>query len=173
MSLKKRFTFSKKTVVIASVIAVVLLAGITIAIVISQQKSPIEEAANAVEKPQFSTVVPKGTSIDKLGGWSRISPPSADPVFAYNDKIGTQPINISEQALPASFKDDVDNQVAELAKKFSATNQLTAGNTTVYFGTSSKGPQSVIFTKNNLLILIKSQQIIEDKDWLKYIESLS
>jgi len=74
--------------------------------------------------------------------------------------------------LPASFKNNVDTQVGEVAKKFNATTQFQANDTKVYIGTSAKGPQSLIFTKNNTLVLIKSLQKVEDKSWVAYINSL-
>lgn len=150
-----------------------MLAIIAIVVTLSQKNSATDAPEKKTEQPQFSTILPSGKPINQLGGWSRVSPPNTDPVFAYNDKIGTTPVNVSQQPLPDSFNSDVDGKIADLAKKYSAEVQITAGSTKVYIGTSSKGPQSVIFSKNNLLILIKSQEKIDDKDWSKYIESLN
>lgn len=116
--------------------------------------------------------MPDDKAISNLGGWRQISPPGAEPVYAYVDTISNTTINVSQQPLPDSFKDDVDSQIANMAKKFNATTKLDADDTKVYIGTSAKGPQSVIFTKNGLLILIKSQQTITDKSWIDYIQSL-
>lgn len=174
MQHKKRFAFSKKTIIVASVIIAVALVWIIIAIATSVHHNSNSSKSNkSGETPQFSTVLPSSKSVDDLGGWTRISPPNNDPVYAYNDTIGSVPINVSEQPLPTSFKTNTDAQIAELAKKFSATDSFTAGSTKVYVGTSSKGPQSVILTKNDLLILIKSQQKVQDDDWKKYIQSLN
>ncbi len=125
------------------------------------------------EKPNYATILPSGKNIADLGGWKRVSPPERDPVFAYVDKINGTPINVSQQPLPSSFKPDTDSKIADLAKSFSATDKVSAGDMAIYIGTSAKGPQSVIFTKNNLLILIKSTVKIDDKDWATYIESLN
>jgi len=173
MLLKNRFVVSKKTLVIASVSVAVIIACLAFVVVLAQQNKANNTSNKSSEQPQFSTLLPKGKSITSLGGWSRISPPSSEPVFAYNDTIAGISVNVSQQPLPKSFESNVDTQVAELAKQYSATNQISAGDTKVYIGTSSKGPQSLIFVKNNLLILIKSQQKIDNKDWSKYIESLS
>jgi hypothetical protein len=75
--------------------------------------------------------------------------------------------------MPDSFKGDVDGSVATFAKSYGATDVQTAGATKVYIGTNADGPQSTIFTKDNLLILIKSQGKIADKDWVSYINSLN
>ncbi len=122
--------------------------------------------------PDYSTVLPKDRSITDLGGWKRISPANSDPVFAYADKLGDVTISVSQQPLPESFKAETGSKIAELAKQFSATDKLDASGTDVFIGTSAKGPQSVIFTKNGLLVLIKSQQKAEDKSWITYVESL-
>lgn len=123
-------------------------------------------------KPAYQTALPKGKTIDDLGGWKRVSPAKEEPVFAYMDKIDDVTISVSQQPLPQSFKNNTDSEVAELAKKFNATNKIDAGGTTAYIGTSSKGPQSVIFTHDNLLILMKSIGHVTDTSWANYIETL-
>ncbi len=121
-------------------------------------------------QPDFRAVLPRNKSIDELGGWTRISPPNNEPVFTYTDKIGNVPMTVSQQLLPESF---ANTGIAELAKQFNATNKLSGLTTEVYYGTSAKGPQSVIFAKNELLILIKSQAKITDEAWVVYIKSLN
>ncbi len=175
MSRSQRFVFSKKTILIASIGAVVISSGVITSALMYQndntQKSGDTVAKN-VDEPQFGTVLPNGKTADNLGGWTRISPPENDPVYAYTDSINKIPITVSQQPLPTSFKTNQEAQVAELAKKFNATAAINAGKTKAYVGTSAKGPQSVIFAKNNLLILIKSEQKIEDSAWAEYINSL-
>ncbi len=124
-------------------------------------------------RPGFQTVLPDGKPISKLGGWQRVSPPKNEPVFAFSDTVDGVPVTVSQQPLPDSFKSNLNSQVAELAKKFNATTELEASDTTVYVGTSSKGPQSVIVAKNGLLILIKSQKVVSDVAWADYVRSLN
>ena len=93
-------------------------------------------------------------------------------MYAYTDTVDTVSITVSEQPLPVSFKSDVSTKVAEVAKNFNATTKLEAKNTDFYIGTSASGPQSVIFAKNDVLILIKSQKKIDDEKWGVYIDSL-
>lgn len=122
--------------------------------------------------PDYDTVLPAGKSIEQLGGWTRISPPDRNPVFAYVDKIGNSPINVSQQPLPKDMEADSAKGLEELAQNFKANQKITVGTTTVYIGTSAEGPQSVIFNKNDLLILIKSTVPVESNDWAEYINSL-
>lgn len=159
---------SKKSILITA--GSIVVVAISISLFVQHRQAEINSQAKL---PDFHTVLPGTKSINELGGWERISPPEKDPVFAYVDTIGDVPVSISQQPLPASFRNDVNGQVAELAKKFNATTKINAGGTTVYVGTSAKGPQSAILTKNDVLILIKSQSKIDDAAWAEYVKSLS
>lgn len=122
--------------------------------------------------PTYPTVLPAGKTIESLGGWTRISPPSRNPVFAYVDQLGPAQLGVSQQPLPEDFQRDTSEKMSELAQGFKANEKITAGSTTIYIGSSVQGPQSVIVTKKNLLILIKSSVHIENNQWAAYINSL-
>lgn len=174
----KKFRFTKKSSAIAVISLLVAMGMIALLLLLidhnSVQKSQdIMKPSQTVLDLEYQTVLPAGKSIKDLGGWKRVSPTTNDPVYAYTDTIGAATINVSEQPLPASFVGDTDDQVAELAKKFNATTKIEAGTVKVYIGSSARGPQSVIFTKNSLLILIKSQVKIDDTEWAKYVKSLN
>jgi len=178
MSHIRRFLFTKKTLVITSGVIVIII-GSLVVLSLTRQRDVTKKPDNSTtqnkttETPKYRTVLPNNKSTDELGGWTRVSPPNNDPVYAYADKINNTPISVSQQPLPESFKDNVDGQLAELAKKFNATTKIDASNTSIYVGTSAKGPQSAIFTKDELLILIKSKNKIDDTAWIKYVESLN
>lgn len=130
-------------------------------------------ANNRLNKsPQYNTLTPTETPVEQLGGWQRISPPGKDPVFAYVDTIEGVSVSVSQEPLPVAMQVDTDSKVAEIAKRLNATTVIAAGETRVYIGISAKGPQSVVFTKNGLLIFIKSQKKITDIAWAQYIKSL-
>jgi len=135
-------------------------------------RNSIVDSSGTPEKPSYETILPEDKSISELGGWRRVSPPENDPVYAFTDSLDGIPVSVSQQPLPQSFRDDPAGRVAELAQKFSATEKLETSDITAYVGTSSKGPQSVIFTKNDLLILIKSEKKINNTSWQNYIASL-
>ncbi len=170
---------------VVSVIAVLLATAVIIGAVGRNGDKPEQAAATTpsgtapkpgvLERgtPAYDTVLPGGKTAEALGGWTRISPPNRDAVWAYTDSIGGIPISVSQQKLPADFKtSDTDEQVSQLAKDFDAQETITAASTTVYIGTSAKGPQSVIFNMNDLLILIKSTAPIAKDQWVAYINSL-
>lgn len=127
----------------------------------------------AAEKPDYKTVLPAGKDATEFDGWKRISPPENDPVFAYADRIDGVSVSVSQQPLPQDFKNNIASKVAELAQKFNATNKLEADDITIYAGVSAKGPQSIIFAKDDVLVLIKSDKKVSDAAWIRYAESLN
>ena len=120
--------------------------------------------------PSYGTITPDGKS--PVNGWSRVSPETSDPVYAYADRIDSVSIIVSQQPLPKDFTSDTKNKVRDLATNYSAGEHLTIDNTDVYIGKSSNGQQSVVLTKSNLLILIKTNNTIDTGKILQYIESL-
>jgi len=154
---------TKRLVIYA--LAATIVVGLVIVGVILLRSNP--------DEPSYSTVKPANTSISDLGGWKRVSPVDSNPVFAYSDTLDSVSISVSQQPLPPSFKDNESTKVAELAQSYNASNKLDAHGTAVYIGDSAKGPQSVIFTKDGLLILIKSQQKVSNESWIRYINSLN
>lgn len=135
-------------------------------------KAGTSESSINNKQPQYTTVTPSGKNIQDLGGWKRVSPQDRNPVFAFADKIGDIPINVSQQPLPDSFKSAKDEKVKEVAQSFNANDKIVTDGTTIYIGSSSDGPQSVITSKGDLLILIKSTGKIENNAWGDYIKSL-
>ena len=158
----------KKIALVTGAALVVILVGIVLAVLQGGKTEP--DTAPIVEDTGFQTILPSGKTIKDLGGWERISPLNTAPVFAYADKIDDVSISISQQPLP--FTGNIDEQVGQLAAAYSATNTLDASGTKVYIGTSAKGPQSTIFSKKDLLVLIKSQAKINNESWTRYISSL-
>jgi len=168
MSKEKQKRLSRKRVVVISIIAI----GI-ILLSIGAYTLLANKYRASSENPGFETLTPRGKSADDFGGWKRVSPPKSDPVFAYTDSIKGVPILVSQQAMPASFTGNINDEVTALAKQFNAAAEIDANGIIIYIGTSAKGPQSVIFTKNDLLILIKSQKQIENSAWAEYVKLLS
>ena len=176
--------FSKKKIVISGTICVLLIAiGIGCYVFkpsqakIAKPTKTVQQTTFTIDKlesgtPDYSTVLPTDKNISSLGGWKRVSPSTADAVYAYADKIDNVPISVSEQPLPDNFKTDTANQVEQLAENFNATQKITVGDTIIYLGSSTDGPQSVILNKSNLLILIKSESKIENASWASYVSSL-
>lgn len=135
--------------------------------------SPWNSPASLVEDtPPFHAVTPNSKSIEKLGGWQRLTPPDGTVLYIYTDTLNDVPISVSQQVLPASFKNDKQAKLAEVAKGYNATTPLDAGDIKAYIGTSAKGPQSILFIKHDSLVLIKSKQAIPNEIWVAYIKTL-
>lgn len=172
----------KQRLTAAGVLAVIVIASVLLAPGVplpykggAAKKASITDTRvldSEAQKPSYPTILPSGKKIEELGGWGRVSPTDRDPVFAYVDSVDGVRITVSEQPLPEDFKDDVSGSVASLAKQFSATDEVTADKVTFYIGTSIKGPQSVIFSKEGLLILVKSDTKLTHQQWADYIVSL-
>ena len=163
-SLARIRPLTKRILIIAGIIIILVVGGLLIRLFFTH---------SAMLSPKYQTISPGGIPIEQLGGWKRVSPPEKDPVFAYSDMIDGVNISVSQQPLPVSFEADPAGKTAELAKSYSATNKIEADKITIYIGTSVKGPQSVIFTKTDLLVLIKSEKKLSDASWKRYIESLA
>lgn len=163
---------NKKTLfVIGVVVAIPAVYGITA--LLNSDPGASSGTHKSVNGPDYQTMLPGQKTINDLGGWRRISPPKNDPVYAYSDTLKNVPISVSQQPLPKSFVGSVDDKMSELAEKFNANTKIDGGDTKVYIGTSAKGPQSVLFTKKDVLVLIKSQKKIANEDWADYVKSLN
>ena len=160
-----RLRLTKKQAIIAGTVVVL---GIG-AIIASFALRP----SHVTTAPTYDVVLPHNRSVDDLGGWQRVSPPGSDPVFAFGDRIGDVAISVSQQPIPQSFTSNIAANVEQLAKSYNATTMIKAGDTPVFIGQSAKGPQSVIFAKDNVLVLIKSQDTIDHELWIRYISALT
>lgn len=134
------------------------------------QPSRADEISDA---PNFDTILPSGKTIKDFGGWQKLTPPNSEAFYVFVDTINGVTVNVSQQSLPGKFKGDVTNKMVELARAYKANVKLDADGTRVYIGTSAQGPQSVLFTKNGVLVLIKSWSNIPDADWVAYVKSLT
>lgn len=126
------------------------------------------------DAPGFGVLTPDGKSLDELDGWT-VTPPSGNGTsyFAFVDKVGNVQLQISQQELPPDLKTNTEEQLKDLSSGFNADRRVTSSDgTTIYIGTSTNGPQSVITSKNGLLILIKSSGNLDENQWSKYIDSL-
>lgn len=169
----------KQRLILAGVLVLITLSAVALfwprhtdtASTVPNSQNPLDQLQKGT--PDYPTIIPAGKSIDDLGGWTRISPPEREPVYAYVDKINSVPISVSQQPLPASFKSDPSTKVRDLALSQGADKTLQVDSNKIYVGTSKNGPQSIIYHTDTLLILIKSSDKVEDDEWKKYIQSLS
>ena len=125
------------------------------------------------EKPKFKILYPLGSEKEIVGDVVRSTPDNVAPGYRYFDDIGGVVVSITQQQLPESFKPDTATKLASMAKDFQATNVIKIDNNIIYHGLSEKTKQqSLIFTKDNLLIFIISETKISDDAWVGYILGL-
>jgi hypothetical protein len=166
----KSIRWNRRTQIASGIVVLTVIVAAAY-IITNAQNHPKTTSTTIAQKPTYQTIVPSNKPSSSLT-WQRVSPPGSDPVFAYADTIDGVSIFVSQQPIPDSFQPNVDDKVAQLAASYTATDKISAGSTPVYVGTSAQGPQSVIFSKNNLLVLIKSASKISDDAWTSYANSL-
>jgi hypothetical protein len=167
-----RLTKNHHFIIWGGLAALIIAAGVVAIIVAQREGGTATQVSTSSVAPDFPALLPENTSIDSLGGWQQLTPPSGDNFYVYSDTIENVPIKVSQQPLPDSIKGNVTTGVSTIAKGYNASSTLEANETTVYYGSSAQGPQSVIFTKNNLLVLISSEAKIQDSAWISYVTSL-
>jgi hypothetical protein len=165
----KNLTKRTKFILITIAIIVALIAVAITAFSISASQN---QRSNNTVQPDFEALLPSQVTVDELGGWQKLTPPSGDAIYVFIDTIDSTLINVSQQSLPDSFTGNVNAKVAEMAEAYNATTPLDVTGMTAYIGTSANGPQSVIFAKNDILVLIKSEAKVQDSSWTSYIASL-
>lgn len=171
----KRILLTKKGIAVLGIVIIGTVGFTGVSSLLShhsESKNAGAPNAGGANTPEYKTVLPDSKDIGELGGWRRVSPPESNPVFAYADKISGVVVNVSQQPVPENFKDDKNSKVKELAKSFSATHEVSVKDSTLYLGTSSKGPQSAIVLKNDTLVLMKSEAKITDEKWRDYVNNL-
>lgn len=169
----------KKRTIIAIAAGIIVAIGLIIWGIFQQNDGFVQQGSNngcwntGIETPDYQTLLPGGKTIEDLGNWRRISPKNNDPVYGYADRIDDTLICVSQQQLPKSFNGKVTSSIAELAKEYNAKDTIETDTTKIYIGTNASGPQSVIFTKEGLLVLIKSKSTINDTSWRDYVVDLN
>lgn len=159
---------------IIAVLIILMASGMLVAsVMIGQQFTNISEEAPAKTLPKYQTLLPVDKTIEQLGEWGSFKSPSGDTIFNFTDTIDGVRINVAEQLLPDSYKTDVNSRVRSIAQDFYATDKIVLDDTTAYMGTSSKGPQWVILSRNSLLIIIKSEKNIKLSSWQSYVKNLN
>ncbi len=161
---------------------VVVIAFFTITILANNQsqdvdvkkdgKTPINKQDVDAQVPYYDTLIPAGKTIEQLGGWTRSSPVDRNSGFVYVDYIRDNRITVNQQILPEDFKVDTNVQMDAIAKSLNATEVITVEGLTVHIATSSKGPQTIIFNKDGLLVFLRSSVKLSNNDWIGYINAL-
>lgn len=161
-----------RQIVSVAIITVVGTLGIAGYVLYDQRDKTTDQPAvlsESTTKPDFEYTLPEGDQ-SSVEGAVKFDPQRK--VVNYKDTVAGVAVTVSQQKMPDSFKDDSQEKVKKIAADFSATRALTTATPTAYIGDSIEGPQTVIFTKNDLLIFILSANKLDDKDWAEYVTKL-
>jgi hypothetical protein len=174
---------SRKTLLLIAPVLLVVVGG---GVLINQKRSSNEAATPEVKSaqtdikaielnqtPEFKYLLPKSKTAEQLGGFAKVSPSGSAPAYAYVDKIGATNIRVTQQAFPDAFKADPATKLQSIAKDFNATKLLQIDSVGAYIGKSEKGPQTVIFIKDDILFFIAAEQEVPEVGWVGYISQLN
>ncbi len=124
--------------------------------------------AEKKERPDFAIYYPSSQKEDEM------SYDYKKKVASYPDQIDTIPITISQQKLPDTFKANPIVELEKLAKQINANTKLEAvGGINAFMGQSVRGPQTVVFVKDQTLIFIKSDSQVAISAWNNYLDTLT
>lgn len=121
-----------------------------------------QEVPTPTNDPTFSIVKPQGRDLPK----EKIIFDPRRKFAKFEDEINGVPISVSQQPLPEGIKSDPVSGTSKLAKDFGAAEEITVDGTRINYGQDEKGQQTVILTKNGLLIFILTSAQT-DKEGLK------
>ncbi len=121
---------------------------------------------DSITKPPFQVATPKK---DLHSG--QVAYDSTKGVAVYSIKLKDRNLVVSQQLLPEGFKSDPTSRLKTLAETIYAKDAIAGKNSTAYLGTSIKGPQTLVFVTNELLVFIKSDGKIDNDQWRTILDS--
>jgi hypothetical protein len=169
MAAHKKATALSAVAVIAVVAAFSFVPGV-LSGVGSKKPGDAPPTTKVITDPEFKTLAPNGDVKSAASGSYAYD--QAKKVASYTDKIGTVNVVVSQQQLPDKFLGNPDGELAKFADQIYAKEKLEVGVTTAYIGTSEKGPQTVVFTKDLLLIFISADRELDKSSLFNYIDAL-
>jgi len=162
----------KQLYFIVPIVVVLIGAGVFFISLPNEPKNPSTKVLgqNVAQKPDFKWILPGG-SVENIAG-KEVKFEPTKKVVLYSDILSNTNIKVSQQALPPAFKDNVNEKVAEYAKKINCTAQIEVQEVMAYAGLSTLGPQTVVFAKKGVLVSIIAEKEINPQAWGTYIASL-
>lgn len=163
----------KQWILMGSIILLVIISAVTWHLRTyrkTKPKDPQSVLSAVQQKPEFKVLAPKDSASAVAD--DKVHYDSTRKVASFTDTIDNTQVVVSEQPLPESFKDDPEGKTAALAKSINANDVIASSYPKAYLGTSIKGPQTAVFTKNNLLVFIYAPKALDKSAWAEYITKL-
>ncbi len=170
---KQRISLAVAVLAVVSLLAVGISKKLNSSSEVLGESNEIKQEQLQEEKPSFAVLLPQGKKQEDVG-FRRVSPQNSAPSYVFIDELEGKKITVSQQELPEKFKVDQATELEKLAKDFQATDIIQIDQNKIYHGYSEKGDkQSLVFIKNDMLVLIGVQGKISDDVWASYIISLN
>lgn len=128
--------------------------------------------ANTQPKPSFSPLAPQDKP--QLADPSKVGHTydQAKSVYSYTDLVVGVPITVSQQPLP-SGEGSAQSKIDNIATKLGAEQQIPTNSGTAYLQIDTKNNvHVVVFTKKDVLVLIRGTYPLPADAWAEYINSL-
>ncbi len=162
--LPNKHILTTKPIIICGVIVLLIFSVLIVNNLFNRDKTTSVAGSKKVEQnPDFDALESSSKSSKKPVF------DEAKKVASFKDKVGSADLVVSQQKLPDTFKGDPAGKLAEFAKNNYLNDYVEVGETKVYIGQSIKGPQTLVFIKNGLLVFVSSDKTVKNSDWIEYI----
>lgn len=158
----------KKTLALTAVVAVLLISWLIFNR--PNKVTPTQLNGEQVQTPTFATLEPDDDITKTKSG--AIAFDASRNVASYTDSIADIGITLSQQPMPEDFKSDTAGKLLAFAANINANEKIEARGTEIYIGTSVKGPQTVVFIKDDKLFFIGADSKLPYDQLQSYIEAL-
>jgi cytoskeletal protein RodZ len=168
----------------AAAVTVLMLSG---GVVLQQRQAAAHKSATAAAnnvlaasakaqaapvKPAFTPLAPVDSTNNAVHGTPQVAYDAKRNTYSFTDTIKGNAIVVSQQPIPATYKTAVD-AVSKIAVSLKANQAITTNGGTAFIATDPKSnAQTVVFSKNNLLVFVQSPFTHVTTDWQSYINSL-
>jgi hypothetical protein len=123
-------------------------------------------------KPAFTPLAPVDSTNNGAHGTPQVAYDAKRNTYSFTDTIKGNAIVVSQQPIPTTYKTAVD-AVSKIAVSLKATEAVNASSGTGYIATDPKShAQTVVFSKNNLLVFVQSPFTHASAEWQTYINGL-
>jgi hypothetical protein len=130
--------------------------------------------ATESSRPDFTPIQPKVTTQagEPNGNKTATGYDGSRNTYSFKDEVGGNPIVVSQQPIPNKFS-SATIAVAQVAESLSAKESTQTNVGTAYIATDTKSnAQTIVFSKNDLLLFIQSPFKHTGLEWRQYIDKL-
>ncbi len=129
-------------------------------------------AASTAAKPTFQPLAPVDSTNNGIHGTPQVAYDGKRNTYSFTDTLAGQAIVVSQQPIPATYKTAVD-AVSKIAVSLKASQTLATSSGAAFIANDAKSnAQTIVFSKNNLLVFVQSPFAHTSDQWQAYINGL-